>query len=136
MKNLLKFVVFVGVLSLAISALYDYQMRHGGLNVLNGQRQPEKYTLASDNVVDPKSVASLEGLNRERRALVNSVVPSVVAVKTSKKIARREQALDPFQFFFRNSRQFRNPHEEALVQNSLGSGVIVTNEGQSPSAHE
>jgi serine protease Do len=69
-------------------------------------------------------------LNRERRALITSVVPSVVAVKTSKKIStRREQALDPFQFFFRNSRQFRNPHEEALVQNSLGSGVIVTNEG-------
>src|SRR5213079_784389 len=55
---------------------------------------------------------------------------SVVSVKTSKKIAvRRQYALDPFQFFFRNSRQFRNPHEEAMVQNSLGSGVIVTNEG-------
>jgi serine protease Do len=129
MKNLLKFVVFVAVLSLAISALYDYQLRHGGLKILGDHRQPEKYTLASDNVIDPKSVASLEALNRERRSLINSVIPSVVAVKTSKKIDRREQALDPFQFFFRNSRQFRNPREEALVQNSLGSGVIVTNEG-------
>src|SRR5207248_4022122 len=26
-------------------------------------------------------------------------------------------------------RRFRNPRDEALVQNSLGSGVIVTNEG-------
>jgi serine protease Do len=129
MKNLLKFVVFVAVISLAISALYDYQLRHGGLNLLGEHRQPEKYTLASENPVDPKNVASLEALNRERRALVNSVIPSVVAVKTSKKIAPREQSLDPFQFFFRNSRQFRNPREEALVQNSLGSGVIVTNEG-------
>jgi serine protease Do len=128
MKNLLKFIVFVAVLSLAISALYDYQLRHGGLNLL-GRREPEKYTLASDPSVDPKSVASLEALNRERRELVNSVVPSVVAIKTSKKIVRREQSLDPFQFFFRNSRQFRNPREEELVQNSLGSGVIVTNEG-------
>ena len=128
MKNLLKFIVFVAVLSLAISALYDYQLRHGGLNLM-GRREPEKYTLASDAIVDPKNVASLEALNRERRALVNSVVPSVVAIKTSKKITRREQSLDPFQFFFRNSRQFRNPHEEAMVQNSLGSGVIVTNEG-------
>ncbi len=128
MKNLLKFIVFVAVLSLAISALYDYQLRHGGLSLL-GRREPEKYTLAAGTMVDPKNVASLETLNRERRELVNSVVPSVVAVKTSKKISRREQALDPFQFFFRNSRQFRNPHEEALVQNSLGSGVIVTNEG-------
>ncbi len=128
MKNLLKFVVFVAVLSLAISALYDYQLRHGGLNLL-GRRTSEKYTLASEAIVDPKNVASLEALNRERRALVNSVVPSVVAIKTSKKITRREQSLDPFQFFFRNSRQFRNPREEAMVQNSLGSGVIVTNEG-------
>src|SRR5437764_15417908 len=29
----------------------------------------------------------------------------------------------------RNQRQFRNPNDEALVQNALGSGVIVTNEG-------
>ena len=42
---------------------------------------------------------------------------------------RRQYALDPFEFFFRNPRQFRNPNEEAMVQNSLGSGVIVTNEG-------
>jgi S1-C subfamily serine protease len=35
----------------------------------------------------------------------------------------------PFEFFFRNQRQFRNPNDEALVQNALGSGVIVTNEG-------
>src|SRR6476469_9244311 len=128
MRNLLKFVVFVAILSLAISALYDYQLRHGGLNVL-GHREPEKYTLASNANIDPKNIASLEELNRERRELVNSVIPSVVAVKTSKKISRREQSLDPFQFFFRNSRQFRSPREEALVQNSLGSGVIVTNEG-------
>src|SRR3954462_9812798 len=128
MRNLLKFVVFVAVLSLAISALYDYQLRHGGLNVL-GHREPEKYTLADKPLLDPKNIASLEALNRERRELVNSVIPSVVAVKTSKKISRREQSLDPFQFFFRNSRQFRNPRDEALVQNSLGSGVVVTNEG-------
>jgi serine protease Do len=128
MRNFLKFVIFVAILSLAISALYDYQLRHGGLNVL-GHREPEKYTLADKPSVDPKNMASLEALNRERRELVNSVIPSVVAVKTSKKITRREQSLDPFQFFFRNSRQFRSPREEALVQNSLGSGVIVTNEG-------
>jgi serine protease Do len=70
-------------------------------------------------------------LNRERRALVSSVIPSVVAVKTSKKIeVRRQYGLDPFEFFFRNQqKQFRSPNDEALVQNALGSGVIVTNEG-------
>src|SRR6059036_4221302 len=91
---------------------------------------PEKYTLASSPNVDPKQVASLEALNRERRALVGSVIPSVVAVKTSKKISvPRERGLDLFEFFYGNQLQFRNPRDEALVQNSLGSGVIVTNEG-------
>src|SRR3989454_8953294 len=129
MKNLLKFFAFVALLSLAISALYDYRLKHGGLSPLP-RTTPEKYTLASSPSVDPKQVASLEALNRERRALVSSVIPSVVAVKTSKKIAiQRESGVDPFEFFFPNQRGFRNPNDEALVQNSLGSGVIVTNEG-------
>jgi serine protease Do len=129
MKNLLKFFLFVGGLSLLISALYDYQLRHGRLGTL-GRRSPEKYTLASNPTVDPKEIPSLEALNRERRALVSSVIPSVVAVKTSKKIAiERQNELDPFGFFFRRPRAFRNPNEEALIQNSLGSGVIVTKEG-------
>src|SRR5439155_9928024 len=50
---------------------------------------------------------------------------------TSKKVGiRREYGLDPFEFFFGNQqRRFRTPRDESLVQNSLGSGVIVTNEG-------
>src|SRR5213594_3940994 len=129
MKNLAKFLLFVLLVSAGISLLYDYRLKHGGLN-LPSARTPEKYTLASSPNVDPKQVASLEALNRERRALVSSVVPSVVAVKTSKKIAiERQNQLDPFGFFFRRPRGFQNPNDEALVQNSLGSGVIVTNEG-------
>src|SRR6266576_2521457 len=129
MKNLLKFFAFVALLSLAISALYDYRLKHGGLSTLQ-RTTPEKYTLASSPNVDPKQVASLEALNGERRALVSAVVPSVVAVKTTKKIAiERQNQLDPFGFFFRRPRGFRNPNDQALVQNSLGSGVIVTNEG-------
>ena len=130
MKNLAKFLLFVLLISAGISLLYDYRLKHGTLNLASA-RTPEKYTLASTPNVDPKQVASLEALNRERRALVSSVIPSVVAVKTSKKIdVRRQYGLDPFEFFFRNQqRQFRNPNDEALVQNALGSGVIVTNEG-------
>src|SRR5713101_2232377 len=129
MKNLVKFFIFVLLISAGISLLYDYRLKHGGL-ALPSARTPEKYTLASSPNVDPKQIASLEALNQERRALVSSVIPSVVAVKTSKKIGiRREYGLDPFEFFFRNQRQFRNPNDEALVQNALGSGVIVTNEG-------
>src|SRR5437899_11180290 len=130
MKNLAKFLLFILLVSTVISLLYDYRRKHGGLN-LPSTRKPEKYTLASQPSVDSKQVASLEALNQERRALVKSVLPSVVAVKTSTKIGiRREYGLDPFEFFFGNPRgQFRSSREEALVQNSLGSGVIVTNEG-------
>jgi serine protease Do len=127
MKNLLKFFLFVALLSLAISALYDYRLKRGGLGTL--QRAPEKYTLAKSPSLDPKQVASLEALNQERRALVKSVVPSVVAVKTSKKINVRRQGMDPFEFFFGNPRSQYRGRDEALVQNSLGSGVIVTDEG-------
>jgi serine protease Do len=129
MKNLAKFLLFVLLVSAGISLLYDYRLKHGGLN-LPSARKPEKYTLASQPSVDSKQVASLEALNRERRALVSSVLPSVVAIKTSKRIGvRREYGLDPFEFFFGNQRRFRSPRDETLVQNSLGSGVIVSNEG-------
>src|SRR5213595_639029 len=130
MKNLAKFLLFVLLVSAGISLLYDYRLKHGGLN-LPSIRKSEKYTLASQPSVDSKQVASLEALNRERRALVSSVLPSVVAVKTSKKVGiRREYGLDPFEFFFGNQhRRFRTPNDEALVQNALGSGVIVTSEG-------
>ncbi|HJT80518.1 MAG TPA: Do family serine endopeptidase [Chthoniobacterales bacterium] len=131
MKNLLKFFLFVALISIAISALYDYRMRHGTLNpVAAARRDPEKYTLPSEPVINPKQVASLESLNRERRELVNSVIPAVVSIKTSKKISlRRQTQLDPFEFFFPNSRRFGGPRDESMVQNSLGSGVIVTQEG-------
>ena len=129
MKNLAKFLLFVLLLSAGISLLYDYRLKHGGLKVSSG-RTAEKYTFASEPAVNPKQVASLESLNQERRALVKSVVPSVVAVKTSTKlVVRREYGVDPFEFFFPNQRRYRNPRDEQLVQNSLGSGVIVTSEG-------
>jgi serine protease Do len=103
-------------------------MKHGGLG--GPGATPEKYSLATAPPVDRKEIGTLEEFNRERRTLVSNILPSVVSVKTSKKIAtRRQYGLDPFEFFFRNPRQFRSPNEEALVQNSLGSGVIVTNEG-------
>src|SRR4051812_5735369 len=127
MKNLLKFFLFVALVSVGISALYDYRLRHGNLN-LSPRRSPEKYTLATNPNVDPKNFASLESIQRERRELVSSVIPSVVSIKTSKKINVRRQ-VDPFEFFFRNQRGFRSPQEEAMVQNSLGSGVIVSKEG-------
>jgi serine protease Do len=129
MKNFAKFLLFVLLVSAGISLLYDYRLKHGTLKT-SARRTPEKYSLASEPSVNAKQVASLEALNQERRVLVKSVVPSVVAVKTSKRVAqRREYGMDPFEFFFPNQRRSRNPNDEALVQNSLGSGVVVTNEG-------
>jgi serine protease Do len=129
MKNLAKFLLFVLLLSAGISLLYDYRLKHGGLKFPSGGT-PEKYTFASEPAVNPKQVVSLEALSQERRALVKSVIPAVVAVKTSKKVVRQGYGLDPFEFFFGNRRGQRpSPRDEALVQNSLGSGVIVTNEG-------
>ena len=128
MKNLLKFLLFVGVLSAAISALYDYRLKNGGLRLI-AQATPEKYTLASTPSIDAKEVPTLDAVSRERRALVSSVVPAVVSIRTSKKVPIRRRYMDPFEFYYRNSRQFRNPQEEAMVQASLGSGVIVSTEG-------
>ncbi len=129
MKNLLKFLLFVGLLSAGISLLYDQRLKHGKLGLL-AQASPEKYTLASTPIVDAKDIGTLENVNRERRTLVASVLPSVVSIKTSKKVPiRRQYGLDMSEFFNRNPRQFRNPNDEAMVQNSLGSGVIVSAEG-------
>jgi serine protease Do len=124
MKNLLKFLLFVGILAAAISALYDYRMRHGGI----GGRTPEKYTLATVASVEPREVATLDALSRERRNLISAVMPSVVSIRTSRRVIRR-QYMDPSEFFFRGNRQFRNPQEQARVQASLGSGFIVSEEG-------
>lgn len=128
MKNLIKFLLFVLLVSAGISALYDHRLKTGALKFL--AVAPEKYSLATTASVDPKDVAGLENLNRERRVLVSSILPAVVSIKTSKKVAiRRQYQLDPFEYFNRNPRQFRNPNEEAMVQNSLGSGVVVSSEG-------
>ncbi|HEY3602145.1 MAG TPA: trypsin-like peptidase domain-containing protein [Chthoniobacterales bacterium] len=127
MKNLFKFLLLVLVLSAGVSLLYDYQLRRGHLSFTSPTR-PEKYTLADTPPVASKEIASLAALSNERRKLVASVIPSVVSVKTTKRVPR-QYGLDPFDFFRGNLRPYRNPGDEALIQNSLGSGVIVTKEG-------
>src|SRR5438094_9499440 len=102
MKNFLKFLVFVVLISLGISLLYDYRMSHGGL--VGPSTTPEKYWLATAPPVDRKEIGTLEEFNRDRRTLLSNVIPAVVSVKTSKKIAVvRLYALEPFEFVFRDS---------------------------------
>src|SRR5207253_10324700 len=99
MKNFLKFLVFVVLISLGFSLLYDYRMRHGVL--VGPSTTPEKYSLATAPPVDRKEIGTLEEFNRERRTLGSNVIPSVVRVKTSKEIAvRRQYGFDPFELFF------------------------------------
>ncbi len=130
MKNLLKFFVFVALLSLGISALYDYRLRHGGLGTL-GQRTPEKYTLASTPSVDSKASRFPRGLEPrtsrigQRRNPISCGSEDIEKDRHSPGLRTRSVSNSSFAI----RRQFRNPREEALVQNSLGSGVIVTNEG-------
>ena len=88
MKNLLKFLLLVLVLSAGVSLLYDYQLRHGRLKLSSSRATPEKYTLADNLTVDSKTIASLASLSNERRKLVAGVIPSVVSVKTTKRIQR------------------------------------------------
>ena len=67
MKNFLKFLIFVVLVSLGISLLYDYRMKHGGLS--RAHSTPEKYSLATAPPVDRKEIGTLEQFNRERRTL-------------------------------------------------------------------
>jgi hypothetical protein len=55
MKNLAKFLLFVLLLSAGISLLYDYRLKHGGLEVASG-RTPEKYTFESKTSCVPRIV--------------------------------------------------------------------------------
>src|SRR5205823_15094564 len=127
MKNFLKFLVFVVLISFGISLLYDYRMKHGGL--IGPSATPEKYSLATAPPVDRKEIGTLEEFNRERRTLVSNILLSVARVKTSTKIAaRRQYALDPYEFFFRNPRQFRNPIVEAMAQIFTGASIGATSE--------
>ncbi|HSU85976.1 MAG TPA: hypothetical protein VLI42_04520, partial [Chthoniobacterales bacterium] len=63
MKNLLKFLLLVLVLSAGVSLLYDYQLRNGRLRLGGPRATPEKYSLADQPAVDPKTVASLASLS-------------------------------------------------------------------------
>src|SRR2546423_14900532 len=99
MKNLIKFLLFVLLVSGGISALYDYRLKTGGLRLL--AVTSEKYSLATSPSVDPKDVAGLENLNRERRAVVGAGLPSLLSIKTSKKgPIRRPNQLQPSGFFY------------------------------------
>lgn len=88
-----------------------------------GGRGSEKFTPATTPTLDLKDVPILAGLDSEYTKLVESVMPSVVAITTSRRV-RVPQIVDPMDFFFG-----RRARPVERTQSGLGSGVIVSQEG-------
>jgi serine protease Do len=90
---------------------------------LNAHRTAEHYTPAEGPRLDPKDLPVLSALDTEFKQLVQTVVPSVVSITTSRHL-QAPPVVDPFDFLFRNRRS-RTAQEQVM----LGSGVIVSREG-------
>ena len=115
MKRFLLFVIVV------FSVVY-------GISRWNAQRRvPETFTPVSESQIDLNRVPMLTQLNREYTELAQAVIPSVVSITTSRRVAV-PQVIDPFEYFFGQRRGQPVPPREG-VKNSLGSGVIVSKEG-------
>ncbi|MFQ3577938.1 MAG: trypsin-like peptidase domain-containing protein, partial [Verrucomicrobiia bacterium] len=129
MKNLLKFLFVLMVLSAGVG--YVYRQTVGGSAAPQGRAQmaeprrvPEVATLAHQSRVDPRDTDVLAAFNRQVTTLVSKVVPSVVTVTTLRNLAPRRARTLEEEFFF----QFFGPGPNAR-QTSLGSGFIVSEEG-------
>jgi serine protease Do len=132
MKSLLKFLLFVLLLSAGVAALYNLrksgQFSGAGANAggaRSEQRVPEPYTPAEGSRVRPGDVDLLAELDAQYTKLVEAVVPSVVSISTTRTV--RLRAVDPWAQLFYGPRYRGRSFEHK--QNSLGSGVIVSKEG-------
>ncbi len=138
MKRFFHFLLFVALLCIAVGSLQLWKERREGStgrwtqtlhDVFNGRplarSHPEKYTLADGPRIDLKDVNVLAAMSRQRIALAQTVVPSVVSITTSRTVQVPDFQNDPFyQFFHRNQRQ-----NNERTENQLGSGAIVSKEG-------
>ena len=111
-----RFLIFVVLVVLAVYAVSRWNQH---------RRIPETFTPASTAQLDLKDMQVLSAIDQETTRLVQAVVPSVVSITTSRKV-QVPQIIDPFEFFF--GRRAQRPQQQQ-VQNSLGSGVIVSKEG-------
>src|ERR1700761_9598472 len=107
-------------LLLASLAAFAYvKLRHQPLGFND---HPEKFTPASGPLLSASDLPSLSAIDAEYTKLVQSVVPSVVSVATSRKV--RVALVDTFDYLF----GWRGRTAER-TDSSLGSGVIVSQEG-------
>jgi len=114
------FFLFLLAALLVFGGYRYYQLSRPGQGL---RTMPQHYTPAVRPKLDPKEMQVLAALDNEYSRLINSVVPSVVSI-TSSRIVELQQALNPIELFF-NIR--RAPRQQE--QSSLGSGVIVSREG-------
>lgn len=98
--------------------------RCSNLRELTGRRStPEQFTPAEGPKLNLQDVQVLSALDSEYVKLVDSVMPSVVAITTLGRV-RVPQAIDPYDYFFG-----RRARTVERTQSGLGSGVIVSKEG-------
>ena len=93
MKSFLRFLIFVLLLTLAISLLYIWQVKQPVLRT-----ESQKVTLAQGPLLESGSVPLLERLSNEYTALAQAVVPSVVSITTTKTVVQ-PRFFDPFELF-------------------------------------
>jgi len=108
-----RFILFVILVALTLLAISKWNQRRG---------TPETFTPATAPNLGEMPV--LAALDQETSRLLQTVIPSVVSITTSRKV-QAPQIIDPFEYFFGRRRAV--PQE--AVKNSLGSGVIVSKEG-------
>lgn len=111
---------FIFFLLLAALATFAYLKLHR--QPLGFGERPEKFTPAAGPRLSASDLPSLSAIDGEYTKLVQSVVPSVVSVATSRKV--RVRVVDTFDYLF----GWRGRTAER-TDSSLGSGVIVSQEG-------
>ncbi len=163
MKSLLRFLAFVLLLSAGLGALSLWKSAPAGtgprLTLRPGLLTGARYTLAEGPAIDLRTVDALAAQSRARIALTKAVVPSVVAITTSRHLSPQQmrQRNSQQQFFRRffggnapgggnnggeddddsgtppgrgGSGGGGNPQDDNdIAARSLGSGVIVGREG-------
>ena len=110
-----RFLIFIVLVVLGLLALSRWNQHR---NI------PTTFTPITPSQLNLGEMPALAAADQETTRLVQTVVPSVVSITTSRKV-QAPQIIDPFEFFF--GRRHIAPQEE--VKNSLGSGVIVSKEG-------
>lgn len=132
MKRFLQFILFVFLLSSAVSFLYLWKTRRdgsgwgfgsaGSSTRETGRRVPEKYTPAKEPTIDLKDVDILAAMSKQQIKLAAAVIPSVVSIATQRNV--RQRPSDPWAELFS-----RIDPRQNRPQSSLGSGAIVSKEG-------